>query len=148
MKQNKAWLLMLAVLPFVLLSTSGCIGVNRKAKEHNMKQITAEELNTKMQQNKDLTVINVLAKEAYDDCRIKDSINIPIAKLPEQTASWPKDKEIYVYCASYTCHASAEAYNKLTELGFTNVTAYEGGMKEWREKNFASEGPCSANYLK
>jgi len=113
-----------------------------------MKQITAKDLKERMVSDKELVVINVLNSETYADCHIKDSINIPLPELEAKTYNWDKEKPIVVYCASYQCTASRKGYDALTLLGFTNVIAYEGGMKEWAKMGFAKEGTCAASYLK
>lgn len=117
------------------------------ATEHPEARIDAESLKARMAAEPDLTVINVLGKDTYEDCHIKGSINIPVAELQEASQSWNKAKQIVLYCASYICPASKQGLTLLKGLGFTNVLAYEGGMKEWREKGFESEGPCEAKYL-
>lgn len=47
-------------------------------------------------------------------------------------AKSPKGEEIVVYCGGPTCPQSLQAAQKLTDLGFTNVRAYEGGLEEWK----------------
>lgn len=118
--------------------------------EKNMKieEITAEDLKKRMEESSSLMVLNVLSKDSFDDCHINNSLSVPLDTLEGAAKNWKKDQEIVVYCASYTCHASKEAYKKLRTLGFTNVKAYEGGTKEWKAKGFDVNGPCNADYLK
>lgn len=124
---------------------------DRKAGDHDkyasVKEIKVEDLKTRLSESKELLVLNVLSKEAYDDCHIMGSQSIPLADLKSASSGWDKGKEIVVYCANYHCSASKEAYLKLTVLGFTNVRAYEGGMREWRDAGYSSEGPCKKSYL-
>ncbi len=119
-------------------------------KEVEINTMTAEELKNIIAQGEssDVTVINVLPAEYATDCSIKGTKNIPLATLEEITKTWPRDKKIVVYCAHSACNASKDACIKLTGLGFTDVRAYEGGMKEWRQK-FPDEttGPCAMPYL-
>jgi len=119
-------------------------------KGESMTNLTAEQLKERMAKEKDLLVINVLSDKIYQDCRIKGSINIPGSEIAEQAKAegWPKDKKMVLYCANYACMASRMAHKTLTDLGFTNVKTYEGGTKEWREKEYGTEGPCTAIYLK
>lgn len=37
-----------------------------------------------------------------------------------------------MYCKDTECPASARAAEKLQTLGYTNVRAYEGGLKAWK----------------
>lgn len=109
--------------------------------------ITAEALKQRMAAELQLLVINVLSADAYDDCHINDSTNVPVDQLEEVSQDWEKDQALVVYCAHLECHASRKAYEKLVSLGFTNVQAYEGGTKEWKEKGYPTQGPCKADYL-
>lgn len=97
--------------------------------------------------NNKLLLINVLDKDAYNDCSIPGSINIAYNKLQEATRPMAKDTEIIVYCGSYECSASKEAWHILDQAGFTNIWAYEGGMREWKQSGKPTQGACKAQYL-
>lgn len=101
-----------------------------------------------MANNHQTLVINVLGKDSYDDCHIKGSINIPGEELKSYAQTLDKNQHIVVYCGNYMCPASAMAWKTLTDLGFKNVWAYEGGMAEWYQMGFPVEGSCKENYLK
>lgn len=112
-----------------------------------MEQITAEDLHQIMSAD-NVIVINVLSADDYADCHIRGSINIPLKELPEAAAKLNSAQKVVVYCASYTCHVSAAAYDILAKMGFKNLLAYEGGMKEWLAKKLPTEGACQATYLR
>ncbi len=97
--------------------------------------------------SKRLKVLNVLSSESYADACIKSSLNIPLAELKSFAEYTPKDTCIVVYCAHSNCDASTRAWHILHELGFDNLFAYEGGMREWYEAGYPVEGPCSQAYL-
>lgn len=97
--------------------------------------------------SKRLKVINALSPEMYNDAHIKGSINVPLAELKNFAEYTPKDTVVVVYCAHANCDVSARAWHILHELGFENLFAYEGGMKEWYEAGYPTEGPCEADYL-
>lgn len=103
--------------------------------------------------NVKLRLVNVLDKEYFDDAHIKgsatvESVNVPFvdpAKFAEAVKAWDKTVPVVTYCTNYFCTASGEAAQKLMELGFTNVYAYEAGMAEWvqlskTDANFAVNG--------
>lgn len=115
---------------------------------HPISIINAQTLREKMDQNPDMAVINVLDKEVYLDCSITDSLNIPYNQLVETVSSWEKDKEITVYCAQITCPKSKQAYELLSEIGFTNLHLYEGGIKDWLKKGYDTTGACMLKYLR
>ena len=62
------------------------------------------------------TIINVLSEEAYNDCHIKNTVNAPLLKLAEYVKKFPKDTELIVYCASYICSASKNAWRLLVDI--------------------------------
>ena len=109
--------------------------------------INAEKLREKIDQYPDLTLINVLDEQTYVDCHITGSINIPYDRLVETLAGWEKDKEIVLYCAQTSCPKSKQAYELLTDLGFTHLYEYEGGIKDWYQKGFDTTGTCTFKYL-
>ncbi|HZW61469.1 MAG TPA: rhodanese-like domain-containing protein [Candidatus Babeliales bacterium] len=120
----------------------------KNARSIDIKTITAQELKSKLEKDPTLMVINTLSREAYDDCHIKGSTSIPLNDLLTVTRNWDKNKEIIVHCAQYSCPISKQAYKLLIDNGFKNVSAYEGGMREWAQKKFPSEGSCKMEYLK
>ena len=98
-----------------------------------------------------LVLVNVLAKEYFDDCRIAGSINLSMDELKDYaTKNWDKNlTHIVVYCGNYMCTASGDSAKMLIkeDLGFKNVWAYEGGSAEWKHKGYPVEGPCQQGYL-
>lgn len=92
-------------------------------------------------------VINVLSPKTYADAHIKGSMNIPLKQLRTRAGQFDKDQTLVVYCASSTCDASHKAAKILNRAGFHNVFVYEGGMKDWHDKGFATAGPCKMRYL-
>ncbi len=92
-------------------------------------------------------VINVLPKDTFDDCRIKGSINVSLDELGAYAQNRDKDQKIVVYCASYSCPMSRKAWHLLHDMHFKHVYAYEGGVAEWRQKGYPTEGACQMDYL-
>lgn len=104
-----------------------------------MQNIAYPQLKDRLAQN--ITVVNVLPAEAFAKNHIPNSINIPLESLDftaqVEAVIGSKEAPVVVYCASYSCDASKKAASKLDQAGFANVLCYEGGMKEWQEKNAA-----------
>lgn len=96
---------------------------------------------------KNVIVINALASEYFDECRIKGSINVPLADLASFVKNADKNSTYVVHCASYSCPVSAKAWQIFHDAGFTDVYAYEGGMAEWMQMGYPVEGSCSLDYL-
>lgn len=109
--------------------------------------IEADALKDAMNSDPDLTVINVLPQVLHNDCHIDGSINVPLKELVEAAHAWPKDKKIVVYCALTECDAGEKAYILLSCLGFTDVTDYEGGIKEWFQLGYPTVGPAASDFL-
>jgi len=97
--------------------------------------------------SKRIKVLNVLDPALYQDAHIKNSINVPLAELKNFAEHTPKDTVVVVYCAHKNCDMSARAWHVLHELGFENLFAYEGGMREWYDAGYPTEGPCRESYL-
>lgn len=102
-----------------------------------MQTINYKTLRKKLDQEEDFLLVNVLSEDEYLKDHIKGSVSIPLegeeflTKVEKKAGS--KNYKIVTYCASQDCDASRKAAGKLKEAGFTNVSAYEGGMKEWKE---------------
>lgn len=105
-----------------------------------IKQISAEDLLKKIENSENFKLVDVLLPSGYEKWHIPGAINIEIDEL-ENLALKMLDKydEIIVYCASFECQSSTRAAKILETLGFTNVSEYKGGKKEWMEKNYPIE---------
>lgn len=117
-------------------------------KKNDISIISAEDLKREMAVNPELIVINVLGQASFEDCHIKGSVNIPLEELKDYAEAWDKHEKIVVYCAHHDCKASKNAYNFLKDLGFRNIHAYEGGIREWKQKGYPTVGECKMDYLK
>ena len=80
---------------------------------------------------------NVLTKEYYkSEANIAGSQWIPVDTITEKLANEKvpaKTDAIITCCGGPQCPSSKQAAEKLTSLGYTNVFAYEGGLKDWSE---------------
>ncbi len=99
----------------------------------NIETVSTEELVTRLQQNPELQLWNVLTNEYYSNENIKGSRHVPLDQIGRELAdkNLPRNTEIIVYCAGPECPQSGTAAQKLQALGYTNVKAYEGGLEEW-----------------
>ncbi len=92
-------------------------------------------------------VINVLPTSLYDDCHIVGSHSAPLKGLVDQAREWNRDRKIIVYCALTQCDAGEKAYILLKSMGFTNILDYKGGIKEWFQLDYPTEGPAESSFL-
>lgn len=133
---------------FLVAMTLLCCGSLYGEPQVLMQQITADELFVEIQENVDLWVLNVLGRRLHSDCHIPTSINVPLRVLHKELKRWDKNQPIVVYCALDECDASELAYEMLVEAGFSDVRAYEGGIREWYRRGLPVDGPCAFEYLK
>ncbi len=107
-----------------------------------MQDVTYDQASQTMKQNAS-PLINVLPTEKFAQNNIQGTQNIPgnSASFAQDIESkiGGKDKPVTLYCASSECPASHEAATKLEQTGFTNVSVYKGGAKEWNEKSSTSQ---------
>jgi rhodanese-related sulfurtransferase len=70
---------------------------------HAVPQISRDELRSRLY-DPSLTIVNVLAREAWTQQRIPRSLSLPLAEIPERAVSVlpDRDADIAVYCASPT----------------------------------------------
>jgi rhodanese-related sulfurtransferase len=98
-----------------------------------MDTVTAIDLRQKLESATDMILINTLGTDSFRAKRIPGSINIPAGNIMERAEQVLPDKEqeIIVYCGGPDCSASPKAARKLSELGYTNVYDFEGGLTGW-----------------
>jgi rhodanese-related sulfurtransferase len=136
MKKNSLFILVVIVMSILLPTCSSRDSCDCNHDEPMMTKKTG------------LVVINVLNEELYNDCHIKDSINVPFESIEAYAQqNIDKDAEIVLYCSNYMCAASGHACRKLQQGGFTHVYAYEGGMAEWYQRGLPVEGLSKRSYL-
>jgi len=96
----------------------------------------------------ELIIINVLDAQEYDDCHILGSIRIDFDDFEAKMLLFKKQNHYVVYCADYACMSSGYCAQLLKKAKFEHVWAYEGGIVEWHEKGYPTQGPAQLEYLK
>jgi len=103
---------------------------------HAFKIIDRSTLKGKLDRKEKFHLWNVLVPQYYNaEKNIPGSKWIPVDQLDQKLPSLGagKNDEIVVYCGSFTCPSSKQAAEKLARSGYTNVSAYEGGLADWIE---------------
>ena len=101
-----------------------------------MKEITVQELKEKMEQNRDLFILDV--REPFEQYQSKldyeDSELIPLGDLPDRVNELEdhRDKEIVCLCRSGG--RSAKACEILEQEGFEQVKNLKGGINQWAKE--------------
>ena len=98
--------------------------------------ISREELVDKRRRGDPFILVDVLSHEHFEHIHLPGAINVPLPMMRELAPLlFGKDDDIIVYCAGFECTASPTAATILTQLGFTRVAHYAGGIKDWQEGN-------------
>ena len=105
--------------------------------------MTKEAVKDKMK-DFNVMILNVLPESDYAKLHITGSENIPLGQNSGDFAQavekkYGKDKFFITYCAGVTCQAGPNAAKALRENGF-KANDYPGGIKEWSEAGFPTEG--------
>jgi rhodanese-related sulfurtransferase len=99
-----------------------------------VKTITTSDLEQRIGEDVGTHVWNVLTDQWFNGELIPGSRRVPLDQLEESVrrSSLARDTPIVVYCAGSHCPSSREAAEKLGELGYSNVEAFEGGLADWK----------------
>ena len=100
-----------------------------------VKTISTEQLQQRLKQGNSLHFWNVLTDGYFKGEMIPGSRRVPLDAIEREVSEqqFPKDAETVVYCGGPQCPQSLQAAQKLVDLGYTNVRAYEGGLEEWKK---------------
>ena len=93
-----------------------------------MKSITVQELHRLLNNNKNISLVDVREKEERVMASIKGSIHVPMMAIPHQLELFNKDEPIYLFCHSGVRSAQACLY--LEQQGFDSVNII-GGIQAW-----------------
>lgn len=107
-------------------------------------KITSDELKRKLDAEGNFLLIDTLGDDSYQRAHLPTAVSIS-AKADEFAQRVGeivdnKNQEVIVYCASFDCQLSPQAARELTDAGFSNVTDYEGGLKDWVAAGYSLEG--------
>ncbi len=89
----------------------------------------------------EVTVIEALPANYYEDGHLPGAINLPHDQVDELATDLLPDKqaEIVVYCSNDACQNSTLAAKRLTELGYVNVYDYAAGKQDWIDADLPTE---------
>lgn len=96
-------------------------------------KITREELQAKLGNGSNVTIVEALPAKYYLDKHLPGAFNLPHDEVDALAPGLLPDKtsEIVVYCASGPCKNSGIAASRLAELGYSNVKDYHEGKEDW-----------------
>ena len=96
-----------------------------------MKEITVQELKTKIDGGADFQLIDVREPHEYSAANIGGEL-ISLQTIPEKIDQIDKSKKVVVMCRSGKRSANAILY--LQQQGFNNLYNLEGGILAWKEE--------------
>ena len=103
------------------------------------KYITNADLNTKITDGEEMTVLSVRSAEHYATGHIPGAINIGLDNLVDNLYRLNPDAPVYVYC--YTGHSSAQAAALLQMLGY-DAYSLKYGMCSWTPDTSVNMDTC------
>mgnify|MGYP001072074395 CR=1 FL=1 len=97
----------------------------------NVKNVTADEANKLIKENKEILILDVRTKGEYDGGHIPGAKLIPAQQLASRISEIDKyvNKPILVYCASGG--RSPRAVQTLVKNNFTNIYHLARGISTW-----------------
>lgn len=107
-----------------------------------MQTLERDDLAQMLENEDDLTLIEVLAEESFEDFHLPGAWNVPVDAdtFDERVqAIADKDDTVVVYCWDIDCDASPRAAKRLEELGFSDVLDYAAGKEDWRGAGLPTE---------
>jgi len=104
--------------------------------------LTAQGLHDKMEYDWHGVIVDVGARSSFLSSHILGSINIPENRVAELAPVVLPDKHttIVVYCGSRDCTASIGAARAFKRAGYSDVSNFWGGMKDWVAMGFSTSG--------
>lgn len=109
-------------------------------KEEHFFDLSPEQFQTLLQENKNIKLIDVRRPEEYKEGHIQGSVLLPVQELSQEkldAASVKKDDAILLYCRSGG--RSGHALHMMQQFGYKNVKHLDGGILAWKEKNLPVE---------
>lgn len=102
-------------------------------------EITEKELKEKMAKG-GVVLLDVRENDEVANCKIPESIHIPLAEVNTRLKELDSQKEVVVYCAAGV--RSARASKILDGAGFKKVKNLKGGIGSWIASGGTVVGPC------
>ncbi|MBL7165766.1 MAG: rhodanese-like domain-containing protein [Dehalococcoidales bacterium] len=103
------------------------------------KYITASDLNIKIAEDEDMTIVSVRSAADYAAGHVPGAINIGLSSLVDNLDKLDPDSPVYVYC--YTGHSAAQAASLLNLLGY-DAYSLKFGMCSWTTDTAVNMNKC------
>jgi rhodanese-related sulfurtransferase len=94
-----------------------------------IKQLSAIELKTKLQDKERLTLLDVREPNEFEFTHIDSSVLIPLNQIPQRLREIDMEQEVVLIC--HHGMRSMQAANFLTQVGFRKISNLVGGIDAW-----------------
>ena len=111
--------------------------IEAAVKTVSTKYITAADLQIKIAEDEDMTIISIRNADDYAAGHIPGAINFGLTSLVDNLSKIDPDLPVYVYC--YSGHSAAQAVALLNMLGYDT---YKFGMCSWSSDAAINMGKC------
>ena len=132
MKLTKVNILIVTGLILVSTLLGGCsTGQNQTLGAQTIKELNLQEAENLINNDDNLTVIDVRTPQEYATGHLPQSINLDLRSqtFNEELGKLDKNKAYLVYCQSG--NRSQKALDTMKELGFKEVYNLSGGITQW-----------------
>lgn len=105
--------------------------VLENAMNRGRRLITAEQLEERLRNNEDITVLDARQPEQYEKSHVEGAMNIPQESIRDELCGMDRDKTVVAYCNKGVTGNAAQ--NILINKGFKHVYNLSGGHRNYRE---------------
>jgi len=103
--------------------------------------ITREDIKSKFEGAVGFTLIDVRDRVDFDKEHIMRSMCLPVNEIEARGGDFFYEKELLiVYSEDSESTKIGEAASILRKMGFNNILEFRGGLKDWKEAGFVTEG--------
>jgi len=96
---------------------------------NNIKEISVQSLNKKINNNEDFSLIDVRENKELKISKISQAIHIPMNAIPDNLNQISSEKMIIIMCKSGG--RSAKVCEYLSAQGYSNIYNLKGGIISW-----------------
>lgn len=103
-------------------------------------EISPAELYNKINKGESIKLLDVREDFEYEENHIEDTLLLSVNKITQENLDklgLRKAEEIILYC--HSGRRSAQAYEILSDLGYSNVKSLAGGIVHWEEEKYPLE---------
>lgn len=107
-----------------------------------LQTIDRETLKQWLDEKRDITLVEVLPPERFEEFHLPGAVNVPLGADFEKhmQEQFPDPfQPIVLYCYDDQCSASPKAADKMDRLGYQKVYDYEAGKMDWKRAGFPIE---------